>query len=277
MKERELWPSFEESKWMMSLSIKILFFILIFATNPFDAKLLAKSPDFLIIESSSDDSVEKYTGNRDYLNSDREVASLFKIVIAWSALRRGIAEPDTRILVHDRHITDSPVRIDMHEAMFRSSNDYFRALARRIGDRKLRRDSLEINFFSRIIDEDWYGDPRWIVKAGKMKQTPAGMHRFIRKIAGWKVGECNQTKEELYSVMRWPLEISNMNLKLYGKTGSWGKAVWFNGFGIKRDGGWKAVTVFINGDYRQRDRAIDYFYSRFGSNYPASRQRQIRL
>jgi hypothetical protein len=98
-----------------------------------------------------------------------------------------------------------------------------------------------------------------------MKETPARMHNFIRKIAAWSFSDNIEIKKKLYDVMIWPT--NHEKLKIYGKTGSWGNAVWFNGFGTYNNGTWKAVTVFINGNYRNRDRAIKYFYERFNLKY----------
>lgn len=189
-------------------------------------------------------------------------ASTFKIVIAWAALEKKLVNPKTKHLCKDKFLPGTPRELTMKEAMFHSSNDYFLWLARdKIGLRALTQDIRNSDFFEEYVPDDWYGkDESSASHAGVMKTTARKQHEFIQQVASEKLASNHGIQQQLLEIMKWPS--SNPEMRLYGKTGSYEGAYWFNGFAIENDE-WTAVTVLCMGVGASRDVAIETFYKQF--------------
>jgi len=185
-------------------------------------------------------------------------ASTFKVVITWAGLETGTVTPDTRIEVGDRHIKGTPRELDLRQALYFSSNDYFVSLAQKIGKEKLTEYVQKSGMFRGDIPEDWLGDEwRPVIKGGKLYTTPMQNHLFMRRVAFGNLTENREVGKDLIRVLAWPT--NHPMVQLYGKTGVWGGAVWFNGFGIKQRHH-RVRTVFMRGSIEKRVPTILKFY-----------------
>lgn len=189
-------------------------------------------------------------------------ASTFKILIALAALEEGIASPGRLILCSDPHIASSPRHLDLHHAMVLSSNAYFRGLVVELGRNRLEQWVEKSGILEKPLDRSWIGkDLSAAVHGGKILVTPRALHRLMQNIAGFGVGTRPDVRESLVSVLEWPSP--DPSVRLYGKTGVYGGAVWFTGFG-DRNGKRTIVTVFQHGTIADRPAVIARFYQAFG-------------
>ncbi|MEM6886205.1 MAG: penicillin-binding transpeptidase domain-containing protein [Verrucomicrobiota bacterium] len=219
----------------------------------------AEEKDFLILESYTDKGVPKLVdGDPKLARLECSPASTFKVVIAWAGLETGAATLDTKIEVGDRHVPNTPREINLRQALYYSSNDFFISLAQKIGKEKLTEYVQKSGMFRGEIPEDWLGDEwRPVIKGGNLDTTPMQNHLFMRKVAFRSLTENKQVSKDLISALTWPT--NHPMVQLYGKTGVWGGAVWFNGFGVKQRHR-RVRTVFMQGTIERRVPAIMSFY-----------------
>jgi len=215
--------------------------------------------DILILESVDATSVPRVVfGNSRLARVPCSAASTFKTVLAWAALKEGIATPETRYEVGDSHVPGTPRSITLHQAMFYSSNDYFVELGRNIGKENVTKYAVASRLYPNPVPEDWLGEEwRPVIKGGDLQTTPMRNHLFLRNLMLGELETDASVLESLRAVMEWPN--AHPMIRLYGKTGVWGGAVWFNGYGSKQLNR-KVRTVFIQGGLDQRNRAIQFFY-----------------
>ncbi len=219
-------------------------------------------PDWVVLETSLPEGTTIATGDVDLLKNRYSPASTFKIIIAWAGIEIGLLGPKTEFLCHDRHIFPGGGKLGLHEAMFRSSNDYFVQAARRIGvatiSRFLERSGLASDGAALMGFETGSFE---IVKGGRLKVTPARLHAFMVGIASERLTMPRETRTNLLESLAWPSSVPSV--RLFGKTGSLRGSVWFTGFGAGPDGK-KVVTVFIRGGITRREEAVSRFLQRFG-------------
>jgi beta-lactamase class D len=238
----------------------ILFLILILSFH----HLSAQEEEFLILETENDQSMT-VQGNKNLLAQQFSPASTFKIIMAWASLEEGVVQPSTLRQVKDSHVPNTPRSISLKEALFFSSNDYFVWLYDQLGLATLTRYMERSEWIGKSIPTDWLGDdPKAVVRAGNLKVNPLQQHQFILKVMNGKLASAD-IDPSLRTALEWPS--SNPKLRLFGKTGSWGDVVWFNGFG-ESDQGKKAVTVLIHKKGAKRDEGIQLFYSSWDQTPP---------
>lgn len=221
------------------------------------------SQDFIILETQNNKTTIR--GNPDLKNNPVSAASTFKTVLSWAALDAEIVQASTPHLTQDAHVPKSPRLITLTEAMFYSSNDYFRWLASELGHARLTRYVQQTDFFTTPVTEKWLSaDFKSVERGGSLKTTPDLNHQWMIKLASGKWIQKPAVHAELEKSMAWPS--SQSDTTLYGKTGTVAGAVWFNGYG-KTPQGTKIVTVFISGELKDRPRAIKLFYEAFGQKW----------
>jgi len=200
-------------------------------------------------------------------------ASTFKVVLAWAGLEYGVIDGEERLEVRDGHVPGTPRAIDLRQAMYYSSNDFFIPLARRVTRPRLEEVMTRSGLYPNGFDPGWLGEAWKPVRRGGATQvTPRGNHEFMCRLASGKLGLEPEVSEQLFAVLRWPSP--RADVKVYGKTGVWGGAVWYNGFGIE-DGKTRVVTVRLIGSVERRQEAIGLFYKRFGLEWDASLSSQV--
>ncbi|MEM9446515.1 MAG: penicillin-binding transpeptidase domain-containing protein [Verrucomicrobiota bacterium] len=247
---------FYRSSTFMPCAISTLaFFIMVYE------KLEAKRGDFVILQSVNQDVMPKVSGNKKQLTRMVSPASTFKIIISWAGIEEGKVSATTLHRVKDGHVPDTPREINLHEAMYYSSNDYFTWLSRKIGEAELATYIRKSNISATEIADDWLkGKWQDAKKGGDLKVNAEAQHRFIKEMMRGQITSSPAVHQQVLKVMEWPSAIKGT--RVFGKTGVWGGAVWFNGFGIK-EGQSKAVTVLYEGSIAERHGAIAAFYRQF--------------
>lgn len=206
------------------------------------------------------------SGDKALLAGSYPPASTFKLLIAWAAFREGLATPDSLHLCADR----GGKEVGMAEAMYFSSNDYFRWLALR----------LDRDQFDALIRESGWGGknfkpgiwlesgPGGTERGGELKVSVEQVHVLSRRLMGAKPGPVT---DDLRKVMRRPW--NDRESRVYGKSGAWGGAVWMTGYyDAERAEERKAVTVFVPyavPDWKPaREKAMAEFYRCLGLPEP---------
>ncbi len=232
------------------------FFLLATATTP---SLMSAEEGYLVLESYADEGVPRFVaGDVKLARLSCSPASTFKIVIAWAGLETGQATLDTTFEVGDKHVPGSPRKLNLRQALYFSSNDYFIMLAQKIGKEQLTEYVKKSGMFRGEIPEDWLGDEwRPVIKGGNLDTTPMQNHLFMRRLAFGNLTENKEVERDLIRAIEWPT--NHPMIQLYGKTGVWGGGVWFNGFGIKQRH-YRVRTIFMQGGIEKRNSAIMLFY-----------------
>jgi beta-lactamase class D len=229
----------------------------------------------IILVTSNKTTAEKteVIGARTLLNKEASPASTFKIVLTWLALEEGIGKPETRFVSKDKHVPGTPREIDLREAMYYSSNDYFLQLidAKAISIENVKKRVEASRFFERPLPKVWPpGEFKSIVAGGDQTVTPGYQHTFILRVMRGELSSSSKVQDQLLKCLAWPS--SSPDWKFYGKTGSHASlgAFWFTGFGISEKLNEKrAVTVFMTGKGANRDATIKLFYEQWNLPPPA--------
>lgn len=228
--------------------------------------VLAEEEQFIVLETENDQSMT-VQGNKELLSQQFSPASTFKIIIAWASLEEGVADPTTLHQVSDKHVPQTPRSISLKEALYFSSNDYFVWLYDKLGLATLTKYIEQSTWVGKSVPSDWLGeDPKAVIRGGNLKVSPLQQHQFILKVMNGKLAS-NEKDQALRTALEWPS--TNPKLRLFGKTGSWGDVVWFNGFG-ESDQGRKAVTVLVRKKGAKREEGIQLFYSAWDQIPPSS-------
>lgn len=220
--------------------------------------------EYVVIVSQATGLPKIAEGTEAVAKKKKSPASTFKVLLAWAGLEEGVVTPNTKHRVTDKHVPETPREVTLHEAMYYSSNDYFVWLGEKIGKKKLTAYITKSGFVSSEVPSEWLGGA-WnsVTKGGNLEVTAFEQHAFMRKVMDGSLTSSQKIQADLEKVMRWPS--SDASVALYGKTGVWGGAVWFNGFGVK-GGEKKVVTVLYEGRLPLRPKAIASFYSQFGQS-----------
>lgn len=164
-------------------------------------------------------------------------ASTFKMVLAWAALESRTMDLQSQILSEDAGLRE----IGLHEAMKRSSNDFFIAWAKAFGVDKLRLWVERSGFFVEEVGHDWLGgDEAAVVRAGDLKIAPRQLALFCRRLADGELASSPELRADFDMAMVWQRQ---KNHTLYGKTGTWGGAAWLAGWVDDRHGSRTVLVV----------------------------------
>ncbi|MFQ3671314.1 MAG: penicillin-binding transpeptidase domain-containing protein, partial [Verrucomicrobiia bacterium] len=222
--------------------------------------------DFCVLETVGDGKTELISGTEAIRHRRYAPASLFKMIVAWAAIERGVADARTPFVCSD---APGGVRAELTlaQAMFFSSNDYFRALAEVVGKPDLDAYAIRAGWLTAAGADRWLPEGvSGIERGGTMRVTPQEVHAFTVEWMRGRVGSDARVRRELAAALRRPPEGGGR--EVYGKTGAWGGAAWMTGYGPSGKRGQKAVTVLVS--YRvpnwrpARDLALKTFYERLG-------------
>jgi len=196
--------------------------------------------------------------------ADRRVcpASTFKILIAWAALEEGVASPGRLLSSNEAHVPGTPRQLDLQHALVLSSNAYFDRLVAELGRHRLETWIARSGLFPLPLPRTWIGkDLSAAVHGGKLLVTARSLHELMKTIATSGLGTRPDVRETFPGLLEWPSP--DPAVRVYGKTGVYGGAVWFTGFGDS-DGRRTTVTVFQPGTIADRPGVIARFYREFG-------------
>jgi beta-lactamase class D len=216
------------------------------------------------------------SGNAALADQKFTPASTFKVMIAWAALEEGLATPATKHLIKDSYVPGTPREVDMHEAMYFSSNDYFDWLGKKLGREKLEKYIAISGYAGGKPPRGWLDNMDLIEHGGTITITPRENHEFFYKlqqepdcIQSGKLVSSQGVMMMLRTVLQWPN--ANDETVFWGKTGMAGGAVWFVGDGVRATesgASWtQAVTVFAKGGVELRPTVIEKFYAAYGNRF----------
>lgn len=205
-------------------------------------------------------------GRRDWIDKKVTYASTFKTLLAQLALREGVAGVGTEHFCADPYLAGGPRNLNMKEAMYFSSNDYFVWLATELGKERIEKGIVEAGLAPGPLPEGWLKNWADIRRGGELQTSPKELQAWTMRIATGKGEEIPL----LHQVMEWP---SGRDLfQLCGKTGTWGGAAWFTGFGRGKGEPARVVTVLVPYEGTAwppaREKATRLFYERFGLEPP---------
>ena len=209
-----------------------------------------KYPDGMtIVETPMSGEMKVVTGSKVELDVARELASTFKVVIAWAALDRG--------LVQD---VEAPLKgaegLGLRQSLQKSINPPFALLAERMGGDVLGEYAERSGLIEGKILKSWMkAGGTEAVHAADLKTTLRREHSmavaWMRGTAPWD----GQAGKKLQDALVWKGE----KVFLRAKTGSYGGCLWMTGYGED-----KAVTVFMLGEVGRRPEVVKAFFSRWG-------------
>ncbi|HEY9071570.1 MAG TPA: penicillin-binding transpeptidase domain-containing protein [Candidatus Ozemobacteraceae bacterium] len=220
----------------------------------------------VILESAGRDTPRVVAGDARLVEKPACPASVFKLVIAWAGLETGVLTPETRIACDEPRIASACVEIGMRDALLRSSNRFFEVIAERLGRVRLTEFASRSGLFREPLPETWLGAKLpSAVWGGTLRTTPARLHVFTQRIAAGDVGSASVSRA-LEAAIEWPC--GTATVRVFGKSGTMRKAVWFTGYGRSGDGAVRCVTVFLEGGLERRPEAAAMFFDRFGMRPP---------
>lgn len=209
-----------------------------------------KYPDGMtILETPMSGEMKLVAGSKVELDVARELASTFKVVIAWAALDRG--------LVQD---VETPLRgadgLGLRQSLQKSINPPFSILAEKMGGEILGEYAARSGLIEGKILKSWMkAGGQEAVHGGDLKTTLRREHSmavaWMRGTEPWN----GEVGKKLQEALVWKGE----KVVIWAKTGSFGGCLWMTGYG--RD---KAVTVFMLGAVGRRPEVVKAFFSRWG-------------
>ncbi|HNV71278.1 MAG TPA: penicillin-binding transpeptidase domain-containing protein [Candidatus Ozemobacteraceae bacterium] len=233
----------------------------------------------LILESKNDEPLKVVTGETSRLDQPESAASTFKIWLTALALEEKILTRSSRYDCCEPHLYHGKkARVGLRQALILSSNDFFREVASRLGLKKLNQGLASLHLTPkpqtrsvRSIAAAIHGD--------RFRVTPRQQHEAMRALVLGSLPVSRETRQTLREALEWPVP-ENAHWRVYGKTGCYGGAVWFVGWGESRptlvpSGAIasqprpevKIVTVFAPGNLTQRPEVMRQFFRRFGIDW----------
>jgi len=207
-------------------------------------------PDAMtILETPRSGEMQVVRGSDAEMDTPREPASTFKVVIAWAALEEGsVQDVETPL--------EGAGGMGLRESLQKSINPPFALLAEKIGARRLAEYASRSGLIEGKIPKDWMkAGGQEAVHGGELKTTLRREHSMA---VGWMRGASpwnGAAGKKLQDALVWKGE----KVLLRAKTGSYGGCLWMTGCGEE-----KAVTVFMLGPVSRRPEILKAFFSRWG-------------
>ena len=202
-----------------------------------------------ILETAKSGETQVVTGNKAEMDVAREPASTFKVVIAWSALDRGLVQDVETPL-------DGAEGLGLRQSLQKSINPPFAILAEKLGGEVLGEYAERSGLIEGKIPKGWMrAGGQEAAHAADLKTTLRREHSmavaWMRGTAPWD-GEAGK---KLQDALVWKGE----KVLLRAKTGSYGGCLWMTGYGAD-----KAVTVFMEGNVYRRPEILKEYFGRWG-------------
>ena len=209
-----------------------------------------KYPDGMtILETPKSGKMQVVTGNKAEMDVAREPASTFKVVIAWSALDRGLVQDVETPL-------DGAEGLGLRQSLQKSINPPFALLAEKLGGEVLGEYAVRSGLIEGQIPRGWMkAGGQEAAHAADLKTTLRREHSmavaWMRGTAPWD----GDAGKKLQDALVWKGE----KVLLRAKTGSYGGCLWMTGYAAD-----KAVTVFMEGPVSRRPEILKAFFGRWG-------------
>ncbi|EQA45849.1 penicillin-binding protein, transpeptidase domain protein [Leptospira broomii serovar Hurstbridge str. 5399] len=207
-------------------------------------------------------------------------ASTFKTYLALSLLENRIADSEVKIQCSDSHIPGAPRSLNLREALFYSSNDYFSILFPKLGRKKLEKTLRRIGYGPVTgkpdpskkgkLPDAWWTDEVGLKHGGALRLLPEEIHGFWVSVF-WKrnLGISESVYRSWISSLFWS-DCPERGGTIFGKTGSWEGNYWFQGILVSKDGPDSvAVTILSKFKDANRTETIKRFYEIVGCKMPS--------
>ncbi|TGK12529.1 penicillin-binding protein [Leptospira fletcheri] len=263
----------------MALSVAFSFLL------PCEAGQTPQNPSELILTSEfafaqSKVPKTKFAGNLSYVKNRFSPASTFKTYWALSLLENRVVDPKKKIRISDDHIPGSPREVDLREALFYSSNDYFEMLWPSLGRSALETTLRHLGYGPVLgvaqagkkgsYPKDWWKGEKALKHGGGIRLSPEEIHSNWVSVF-WK--KPSWIDEETYRLWRESLGWSDCpekKGKIFGKTGSWEGNYWFQGTFVPDIGGdYVSITILNKSKVATREKTILRFYEIVGCVMPS--------
>ncbi|MDV6234418.1 hypothetical protein CH379_002095 [Leptospira ellisii] len=224
--------------------------------------------------SNFTDPSPRIQGEEDLLKRKFVPASTLKYWITLYLLERNLATPYLRKTSEETHVPDSPRELNLHEAMYYSSNSFFLSFFEEDPSRYSEFEAFlrRIGFVSKTFKKHFL-DKRNLYKSESVLVSPEFQHAFMTeflKDEGKSKGIAPKVFQDWKNAAFWS-ECGVKNSIVYGKTGSLSGAFWFSGFLEKKrsffdsyfrnlPNEYTVITVLQTGTHASREGAIDSFY-----------------
>lgn len=184
--------------------------------------------DFLVLKSNGYQS-----GNSDLRTVKCPIASLFKIVIAFGALESGELAINEELDCNDTLPITGKCRLNIREALFYSSNDFFKQLTTRLTLKVLIDAMQYLHLPSSLINEEHFPN-EWsdLWMGAGIQVTPLEVFCLTERLA--HMAETNEHQSFIGALESLD---EKREARVFRKTGTWGGAAWCTGFSMDRRNG----------------------------------------
>ncbi|PJZ78430.1 penicillin-binding transpeptidase domain-containing protein [Leptospira neocaledonica] len=250
------------------------FFSPLYSQN-FSPKTITPNSEELILVtevSSGKPKSEKVYGASEFLKREYSPASTFKTYLVLSLLENYSIDPEEKIECVDKHIPNSPRLLNLRDALFYSSNEYFEKIFPKLGKDKLDLTLRKIGYLenskANTKIEDWWIDLAGLKHGGRIRLTPKKIHSSWAKIFGNGYGLSKGITEEWKKTLFWS-ECPEREANVYGKTGSWEGSFWFQGALVRSQSDYVIYTILNRSKSGSRSGTIIRFYELTGCKIPS--------
>jgi len=240
-------PNYIHRSARLAISVAAAFFLAGSMTAKADVTLISEIPgrDVPVISGAAEESEKSFTP-----------ASTFKPIITLVAFKKDKVTLRTHMACSDSYLPmPKPADLDLQQAMYYSSNQYFGALAEKVGGEALL-EMAALCHFGNAPGTQPQDLMEW-AHGGGILVTPLQEHAFARRLAQDELPVDKKIQDELKQAMTWPATASGR--EVHGKTGSMSGIFWFNGF-CRAGDKVRVITVMLNRPGATRDEAIKAFY-----------------
>ncbi|TGN02832.1 penicillin binding protein transpeptidase domain-containing protein [Leptospira dzoumogneensis] len=255
--------------------LSFLFFLTPLHSQKLSPKTVTPNPEELILiteVSSGKSKTEKVYGASEFLKREYSPASTFKTYLVLSLLENNIIDPKEKIESADKHIPNSPRLLDLRDALFYSSNDYFEKVFPKLGKEKLDLTLRKIGYLENSKSNsklaDWWIDLAGLKHGGRIRLTPKSVHSSWSKIFENGYGLNKDLMEEWKKALFWS-KCQEREANVYGKTGSWEGSFWFQGALIRSENDYVIYTILNRSKSGSRTGTITRFYRLAGCKVPS--------
>ncbi|WP_165778762.1 penicillin-binding transpeptidase domain-containing protein [Leptospira perolatii] len=216
----------------------------------------------------------EYFGNREYRTEKFSPASTFKSYLALSLLENEVVSLSQKLACSDPHIVGSPRMLNLREALFYSSNDYFLQTFRKLGKSKLEKTLSRIGYGEMPgeptpdktgkLPANWWRGTEALKHGGSLRLRPGEIHSIW--VASFWTSPNRKSKMDKNLLETWMQslfwsECSEKGILVYGKSGSWEKSFWFQGLLVDSDlHQFTAITFLNRSSQANRSQTIQKFY-----------------
>lgn len=169
----------------------------------------------------------------------------------------------------DKHVPGAPRKLNLREALFYSSNEYFEKTFPRLGKKNLHATLVSIGYVNTKDPSEWWTDLEGMKHAGNLRKTPTEIHTFWQRIFRDGYGFSDKIRKNWKESLFWS-DCEEREGVVFGKTGSWEASFWFQGaLHFPRSKDYVVFTILQRGESASRSETIRRFYELVGCKMPS--------